>query len=359
MRWFSLTNEGSYRLARVAHALGAKTGAVRRLWIYLTFALSSLLNGWRLGRQDVVVCLSTPMFGVWTTWLLAKFWRARHVRITFDVWPESIRNAGLIRDNLIYRVVRFIDTLNCRWSDVITVLGEGMRQQLLDRRLPSESIRVIPFWIDAKRIQPLDRDNAWRREQGIGPEKFVALFAGTIGYASGAQMLADAAADLAGRTDVLFLVVGEGPVKLELEEAARKRKLGNMQFLPFQPHERLSEMQSAADVGLVTLLPHSGFSSVPSKVLGYMAAGRAVIASAPPETDTARLVQSAECGLVTAVQDPLALAQAIRELADDRVRCAAFGANSRRYLVEHFARETVVHRYREVILDSLASVRAS
>ena len=290
MRWFSLSGEGSYRLARVAHALGAKTGAMRRLWIYLTFALSSLLNGWRLGRQDVVVCLSTPIFGVWTTWLLARLRRARHVRVTFDVWPESIRNAGLMSDNLVYRVARHIDTLNCRWSDVITVLGHGMKQQLLDRGLAERTIQIIPFWIDAKRIQPLERDNAWRREQGIGPEKFVALFAGTIGFASGAQILADVAAELAGQDEVILLVVGEGPVKVELEDAARKRELKNMRFLPFQPEERLAEMQSAADVGLVTLLPESGLSSVPSKVLGYMAAGRAVIASAPADTDTAKLI---------------------------------------------------------------------
>ena len=64
---------------------------------------------------------------------------------------------------------------------------------------------------------------------------------------------------------------------------------------------------------------------------------------------------NAKCGLVTTVQDPTALAGAIRALANDRSLCADFGARSRNYLVDHFSREVVVKRYLNVILDHLVS----
>jgi len=349
-RWRQVSIDGRHRLMRVGHAICSKSSPLSRLWVYFTFAVSSFLNGLTLGRQDAVVCLSTPLFGVWTALALARLRRARFVNVVFDLWPEAIANAGLIRPrSRLYRITRKIDTWNLRLSDAVTTLGEGMKREILERGLAPDRIDIVPFWVDTEKIRPLPRDNAWRRENGIGPEKFVALFAGTIGYVSGAQILAETAEKLTAREDILLLVVGEGVVKDELTQLARRRKLSNMKFLPFQPAERLAEMQSTADVGLVTLRSETGFTSLPSKVLGYMAAGRAVIASAPEETDTARLVRSAGIGLVTAVQDSDALAEAIRHLADDRPRCEQMGQNARQYLLGHYSRQVVVERYARII----------
>jgi len=207
--------------------------------------------------------------------------------------------------------------------------------------------------VDTEKSKPLPRDNAWRREQGIAAETFVAMFAGTIGYASGAQVLADTAAALADRQDILLLVVGEGVVKAELERLAAERGLRNMRFLPFQPADRLAEMQSAADVGLVTLLPQSGMSSVPSKVLGYMAAGKPVVASVPEDTDTAGLIRRAECGGVTPAPDGGAMARAIESLADDRERTEGLGRRARQCAVESFSRAKVVAMYRDAIVQPI------
>jgi colanic acid biosynthesis glycosyl transferase WcaI len=237
-------------------------------------------------------------------------------------------------------------------SDTIITLGENIRQQILLRGVATECVQILPFWIDTQRIRPLDSDNSWRRRQGIAPERFVAIFAGTIGYASGAQMLVHTAEKLADRPDILLLIVGEGPVKNELEVLANQRNLTNMRFLPFQPEEYLAEMQSTADVGLVTLLPKSSFTSVPSKVLGYMASGRAVVASVPAHSDTAQLINTAGCGIVVEAQDPQAMAQAIATLADDRQRCQNLGSRARSYTVEHLSRQAAVKQFQKVIMES-------
>ena len=350
-RWRHTERDGRHRVVRVAHAICPKSSALARLWVYFTFAVSSLLNGLVLGRQDVVVSLSTPLLGVWTAWALARLWRGRFVNVIFDLWPEAIHNAGLVRRrHPLYRLARWLDTRNCLWSDKITTLGRGMRDQITERGIDPQHVQVIPFWIDTDMIRPMPRDNAWRREQGIPPETFVALFAGTIGYASGAQMLVRTAETLADRHDILLLIVGEGVAKDELQRLAAGRGVRNLKFLPFQPAERLAEMQSAADVGLVTLLPKSGSTSVPSKVLGYMAAGRAVLTSATEDSDTARLIRQAECGLTVPAQDGAALAGAIISLADDHPRAEALGRRAREYAVEHSSRGAVVGMYRRVIL---------
>jgi colanic acid biosynthesis glycosyl transferase WcaI len=349
MQWRKMERDGQHDVQRVAMMIADKTSLLCRLGVYASFAASSLLNGLTLGRHDVVVCLSTPLIGVWTAWALARLWRARFVNVIFDLWPEVVLNAGLVKNNLPYRVIRKIDTLNCRCSDAISVLGQGMKDEVVARGVSPEAVKVIPFWIDTQKIKPISRNNAWRQEHDISSDTFVALFAGTIGYASGAQILAETARQMEHRKDILILVVGEGVVKKELEALVKNAGITNLRFLPFQPAERLKEVQGTANVGLVTLLPNSGITSVPSKVLGYMAAGRPVIASVTKQSDTAQLVRNASCGLVCAPQNAQALANSIVRLADDDLMCRNFGVNARNYVEKYLSRVNVVNQYEQLI----------
>lgn len=345
-RWRSVEQDPrGFRLIRCGHSIHPREGLFRRLWYYLTFGLSTLTAGARTGSYDVIMCLSTPIFGSWTAWLLAKIKGARFVYAIFDLHPETAANAGLISRGLPYHVLRTADTVLCRLSDTIVTLSEGLREEILARGIRPEKVEVVPFWLDGSKIQPRSRDTAWRREQGIAAETFVALYAGTIGYISGTEVLIETARLLAARKHILILCVGEGPLKGRLQEAAVRLDLENLRFLPFQPASVLDEVLATADIGMVTLLPEAGKTSVPSKVLGYLAAGRAVVAAVAPESDTAKMIRQGACGRVTACMDPAALAQAIQELADDPKTRLDMGQRGRAYLEKVFDRATCVKAY--------------
>jgi colanic acid biosynthesis glycosyl transferase WcaI len=344
-------DEAEFRIIRCRHSLHPRMGIVWRMWYYLSFALTTLWCGLMAGRVDAVLCLSTPIFGSWASWLLARCKGAKFVYDIFDLHPEAARNAGLVREGLAYRVLRWFDSALCRRSDRIATLSEGLKRSIVERGIPPEKITLVPFWIDADRIRPGQRDNAWRTCQGIPPELFVALYAGTIGYVSGAEILAAVAQRLQQRSDVLLVVVGEGPVKDSLQADAAALGLRAIRFLPFQPEEQLNDMMASADVGLVTLLPQTGLTSIPSKILGYLAAGRAVIAAVAEQSDTAQMIRQAECGLVVPPQDPVALANAICRLADDRALLCRLSENARSCLLEQFSRQHCVAAYERLLTD--------
>jgi colanic acid biosynthesis glycosyl transferase WcaI len=203
----------------------------------------------------------------------------------------------------------------------------------------------------------MDRDNAWRREQGIGLEQTVVLYAGTIGWVSGASIVVDAAERMKEREDLLFLFVGDGAVKDEIEKDATRRGLANMKFLPFQPRERLPEVQAVSDISLVTLAPDRGRTSVPSKVQGYMAAGRPVVASVGEDSETGKELLFAESGLVTAAGDVEALVNAIGTLADSADERRRLGKNARKRLEEYYARDVVLGKF-ENELETLVGRRS-
>ena len=344
-------DEAGVRVVRCRHSFHPRSRIAWRLWYYLSFALTTLWGGLWLGRVDAVLCLSTPIFGSWTAWLLARLKRAKFVYDIFDLHPEAALHAGMMRDGIVYKVLRWSDSLLCRFSHRIATLSDGLKQCIQARGIADEKITVIPFWIDGDRIYPGPRDNAWRRQQGIAADQFVALYAGTIGYVSGAEVLATVAEQLQPRDDVLLLIVGEGPVKDVLQSQVAELGLRGVRFLPFQPEEVLNEMMASADVGLITLLPKTGQTSIPSKILGYMAAGRAVIASVADDSDTARMVRQADCGLVVPPQDPTALGAAICRLADDRPATNRLGGNARRFVVDRFGRQQCVRAYERLLTE--------
>jgi len=85
-----------------------------------------------------------------------------------------------------------------------------------------------------------------------------------------------------------------------------------------------------------------------------MAAARPVIAGVEATTETARLVESAEGGIVVPPQDPEALAAAIRRLHARPTLGRAMGAAGRLHVVGHHGRHAIVARYEALLEETIA-----
>ena len=94
---------------------------------------------------------------------------------------------------------------------------------------------------------------------------------------------------------------GSNPEKPKLfhGKTAREKGLTNTIFLDFQPRERLPELQAASNVSVVSLLPGQGKNFFPSKIIAYMAAGRAVLGSVDAQSDTARFIENWTSGALS------------------------------------------------------------
>ena len=176
----------------------------------------------------------------------------------------------------------------------------------------------------------------------------VVLYAGTIGFVSGVEIILNAADKLRSQKDIKFLFVGDGPLVGKLRQRSEKLSLDNTIFAPFQDKNILNDVQATADISLVTMRQGKGNFSVPSKVLSYMAATRPVIASVDAETETARQISRADCGIVVPAGDSDAIADAILNLHKSDELRARLGINGRKYLEENLNRNTVLEKYRKL-----------
>ncbi|NVN92172.1 MAG: glycosyltransferase family 4 protein [Desulfuromonadales bacterium] len=322
----------------------------RRVVNYLTFAVSSFGAAMMLRRQDLLFMVSPPL----TNGLMALFLRhIKGIRYIFnvqDIFPDVAISTGVIRNGFLIRFLKSLELLIYHGAERIAVISEGFRGNLLAKGVSDAKIRVIDNWIDTGEIVPMPRDNEFARAHGL-PGKFVVLYSGTIGMISGAKILIECAEKLKDRKDILFLFVGEGVVKTEIEEKARATGLDSIRFLPFQPRNILSQVQSSADVSVVTLLHRKGNSSVPSKILGYMAAARPVIASVDPDSDTSRLIERAGCGICVNAEDAPALTEAIETLYNDREKAALLGRQGREFLVAQCNRKVITSKYESLFSE--------
>ena len=215
---------------------------------------------------------------------------------------------------------------------------------------PREKISLVPNFVNTEFIRPMDKENDFRREHGL-LDKFVLTHAGNVGYVYALDTLLDAAAELREHRGIVFLIIGEGVARADLEKTARERNLDNVRFLPFQPYENLPLVRAASDVQLALYKKRAADYSMPSKVYEAMASGRPLLASAEADSDVARLIRESGVGMCLEPGDAQGLASAVLTLTVDPEGRQAMGSRGRTLAEQQFSRDKVSNQIREMLLE--------
>ncbi len=350
-------NCNGFRVVRGWHLTIPSSNLILRALVMTSQSMAYLLDSLVSPRPDVIISYGPPLMGPLISAMIARWSKAKLLTLIYDIYPDILVDMGYLRNPVLIKAANKLEGFIYSRSDKIGVLSEGFRNTLIENKgVEAGKIAIIPVWLDVRDIRPMDRNNLWRQEMHVPADKFVVLYAGTIGLVSGAEIVVETARILKSYPDILFLMVGEGFAKDKIEAQVKRTALTNIKFIPFQPRERLSEVQATADVSLVTLAPGRGKTSVPSKVLGYMAAARPVIASVDADCDTAELIRAASCGLVTPPDDARLLAQAILSLFNNPVLQKEMGERGQEYFEDYLERRAVMTKYIALVKEMVAEI---
>lgn len=316
--------------------------AIQRILHDITFALNIFLYGLTIRRIDVILTISPPLEAGLTSCALARLKRAKFALQIKDIVPDLAIKLGMLKNPLVIKLATHFERFIYRRAQAILVLCEGFANNLKSKGVAEEKISLITDWVDTTHIRPLARNNYFRRNHKIDG-KFLALYAGTMGFKQKLENVIDAAKCLSDVENILFLLVGSGPRKEYLEK--RASGLRNIRFMPLQPQEAVPYMFASADVLLLNQSADVLDMVIPYKLLNYMAAARPIIASAHAASEAAEYVCRAKCGFTVPPEKPQALADAVRRIYADRKTVSNFGENGRIFIESHFSQEKVLKRY--------------
>jgi glycosyltransferase involved in cell wall biosynthesis len=260
-----------------------------------------------------------------------------------DVYPDIASDIGIFRkQGMLEKVSGTILDWSRRRADIIIVIGEDMRTRILARGISPLKIRVAENWADGATIVPTTFPD--------GP--LTVHYSGNLGLAHEVATIAGVMGHFANHRNFHFIFSGGGPRRPELEAYCRAQSIRNVEFRPFCASDKLSESLGQGHLGLITQLPETLGSVVPSKIYGIMAAGRPVLYIGPDGSTAVRHIQNFNCGWRLQPGDVEGVIRLLNHLDLNRHLLSEAGERGRIAFERNFDRTIGVARILAIVLGS-------
>lgn len=337
---------GSLTVERVGSSTFPRFRMRQRIWNYLSYVALAVPRA-LVVRTDLVMAMTDPPFegivGAFVAWLKRKPF-VYNIR---DLYPEMALAGKIVEPSWWLRLWEALHRWALKRASRVIVLGEDTRERIISKGVEPSRVVVVRDGVQSSH-QVVAPNNPVTREVRCG-FPFVVLHAGNLGF-YGAWETIIKAAGMVEQGSTGFVFVGDGALRSQLEAAAQG--IDNIRFTPFRPPNEVPHVLAAGDLHLITVKRGLEGVVVPSKLYSTLAAGRPILALAPQESDMARLVERIGCGVIADPDDPAAVAEVVRELAQDRERLARMGEKALEAAPE-FSRERELRRFRAVVEAAL------
>lgn len=332
---------------RLTHFIPRRPGQfLQRLCMEGSFCL---LAAWVLLSQvrshsDVVFYVGAQPGIAILARLLAGLRRVPYVVAINDLAAQAAADVGIVKAGWLRQVLEAFEYAAYRRASGAIVLCSSFREALIAHGYPADRIRIIRSPVDLQLIRPMSPGSYFRAAARLSTDDFVVLYSGSMGLKQGLTNVVEAARLLKGTcTGVKWVLVGDGELKPALQKLVAKYDLAEqVRLLPLQPEAQMSAMFSSADVLLLNQLSSVKDTVIPSKLLTYMAAGRAVLAAVNLTSQAAAIIREAQGGMLVKPEDPAALAEAARQLRSDPAALGIMGRRNRQYAEENFDQRQIV-----------------
>jgi len=345
---FVITSRQRYddAMARLPAAEEIHRVQVRRVWTssfgrdrmlgraidYLSFYLTAFIEMlWAANRQAILVAKTDPpLIGVLANWA-ARVRRASLIKWCQDLFPEVAREIGIKGMRGVgFSVLKRLRNASLRAAMQNVVLGDLMRDRLVNEGVDPAKITVIPNWASAEDLYPVaPEDNPLRAEWGLKGQ-FVVGYSGNLGRVHDEAAIIEAIDGCRNVPDMTFLFIGGGAKLGRVKNFVEKEAVSNVRFFGYQPRHQLAASLSVPDVHLVSLKPNLEGLIVPSKYYGVAAVARPVVFIGSTRGELARIITEHGCGIAVEGADHEGLVATLHHLRRDIKLRIEMGASGRR-----------------------------
>ena len=264
-----------------------------------------------------------------------------------DFHPQELTDVGVMKNKLMIKIMEHIEKKSYKNADYITVLSKGGIDYVIKKGGNPDKIKHIYNGVLLSDFERYLTKKNYKKEEGI-KDKILISYAGILSPFQGIDNILDAAKKLSGYEHLIFYIVGDGMVKNPLEHRIKDEKISNVKLLPLQPREEYFNIINSSDISIVSLDNRMKAPCLPGKLINLLAVKQPIIAIAPHESETARVIQEANCGIVVEPRNIEELKKAILKLKDNQEFRTEFGEYGRKFLEKNMNLEKNVTKYEEI-----------
>ena len=265
-------------------------------------------------------------------------------------WEDAAVDHGTTRENsLRYKLTHALETWAVKNADAVTVICEGLRNDLVTRGIAPGKITVIPNAVDVEKFTVGGKpDAALKLKLGLGNSRVLGFIGSFYAYEGLDLLIAALPTILKQIPDVKVLLVGGGPQETALKQQVMALDLKErVVFVGRVPHSEVNRYYDLVDV-LVYARHAMRLTDLvtPLKPLEAMAQGRLMVAS--DVGGHKELIQDGKTGILFRAGQPDDLASKVVGLLKDESGWDTMKRNGREFVEAERNWAASVARYRGV-----------
>jgi hypothetical protein len=302
-------------VVRLWSYMTANRGYTKRILDYLSFAAGAFFFG-LFCRADVIIATSPQFFTTWSACGLSMIKRTPWIFELRDLWPESIKTVGAMKDNLALDFLEKVEMLLYRRSDAVVALTPAFKTRITARGISNSKVFVVPNGANLELFQPASKDSRLIKELNL-EGKFCIGYIGTHGMAHNLEFIVSAL-DKITEERIHFLFIGDGARKKDVVRRAKEKGLKNVTFLDPVPRAAVPRYLSVVDASLVPLKKSDTFKTViPSKIFESASMSKPIILGV--DGQAREIVDQYQAGIFYEPENESAFLQAVHTIFSDQI----------------------------------------
>lgn len=319
-------------------------GLTRNYWSYMRGA-DRMLSDLK-GCYDVIFAYQTsPVLMAEPAMRAKRLFGVPVLLYCADIWPDAVR--AMLPDALSFLMpaVRAVSTRIYRGADVVATNSRAYVDCFTQiHGVDRSRCNYVPQYADDRYLE---------MDLSAEPtEKVRFMVMGNIGKLQYFRVLMEAVALLRNRDDFELHIVGTGSAIDEIESFVSSHGLESHVFFHGRhPVEEMPSFYRMADACVLTLhVPGAPWisSTLPSRLQGYMAAGKPVIAAI--DGSAAEVIAESGCGVSVPGTDSEGLAELMVDFICNRDRYADCGERGRSYFRKNFMRKRYMNEIESLLV---------
>jgi glycosyltransferase involved in cell wall biosynthesis len=248
-----------------------------------------------------------------------------------------------------------------QFSDQIISVTPQIKSYLVNHfQCEAGKVEVVGNGVDTKRFHPIADKKLlvqWRERFGIGTDELVAIFVGNLARWQGVDILIRSGFELLEKKENLrLLIVGDGPLKKDLENMVLKSHLQErFIFTGMVNYEDIPFFVNISDIGVAPFILNRNKSTgvSPLKIFEYMGCGKPVVTT---RIDGLEFIEREGIGRLVEPGDVGGLVSALDDLLQNKEKRTQMGEKALRIAIERFDWASKVDRIEKILEETTKAI---